>query len=69
MKSRKLGFRDAITIVRKRRKNVLPNLGFEIQLKKYEREIFQLQDDIEEKLPEDKYEKRNATIQSGDLKK
>ena len=69
MKTRKLGFRDAITIVRKRRKSVLPNLGFEIQLKKYEREIFQLPDDVEEKVAEERYEKRNATIQSGVLKK
>ena len=66
-----MGFRDAINIVRKRRKNVLPNLGFEIQLKKYEREILEPQNNQEERtvLVEEKSEKRNATIQSGNLKK
>jgi hypothetical protein len=32
----KLTFKEAIAIVRKSRPKVLPNLGFERQLKKYE---------------------------------
>ena len=36
MKKQKIGFRDAIAILRKARPSVLPNLGFERQLKKYE---------------------------------
>ena len=40
MKKKKMSFREAIRIVRKKRKNVCPNLGFERQLKEYEKEIF-----------------------------
>jgi hypothetical protein len=36
MRKERLTFKDAITLVRKSRPNVLPNLGFERQLKKYE---------------------------------
>jgi hypothetical protein len=36
MKKEKMGFKDAIALVRKSRPTVLPNLGFERQLKRYE---------------------------------
>jgi hypothetical protein len=39
MKYNKMSFKDAIALVRKRRPSVLPNLGFERQLKKYEEQI------------------------------
>lgn len=41
IKSRKIGFKEAIAIVRAKRKSVCPNLGFERQLKQYEREILE----------------------------
>jgi protein-tyrosine phosphatase len=36
MKKLNMSFKDAIAYVRKSRPSVLPNLGFERQLKKYE---------------------------------
>ena len=39
MKLKKIGFKEAIAEVRKSRPSVLPNLGFERQLKKYEETI------------------------------
>ena len=39
MKYNKMSFKEAIALVRKRRPSVLPNLGFERQLKKYEEQI------------------------------
>lgn len=39
MKTRKMGFKEAISLVRAKRKNICPNLGFERQLKQYEKDI------------------------------
>jgi 2-polyprenyl-6-methoxyphenol hydroxylase-like FAD-dependent oxidoreductase len=39
MKKEKLAFKDAIALVRKSRPSVLPNLGFERQLKRYEEDL------------------------------
>jgi hypothetical protein len=39
MKYNKIGFKEAVAEVRKYRPTVLPNLGFERQLKKYEETI------------------------------
>ena len=39
MKNRKIGFREAIALARAKRKNICPNLGFERQLKQYEKEL------------------------------
>lgn len=39
MKKEKMSFKDAIALVRKSRPSVLPNLGFERQLKRYEEEL------------------------------
>lgn len=36
MRKEKMDFKDTISFVRKARPKVLPNLGFERQLKKYE---------------------------------
>ncbi len=36
MRKEKIGFKEAITLVRNSRPKVLPNLGFERQLKNYE---------------------------------
>jgi len=35
MKKNKIGFKDAIGIVKNKRPGICPNLGFEMQLKKY----------------------------------
>jgi len=39
MKFKKMTFKEAVAEVRKFRPNVLPNLGFERQLKRYEEQI------------------------------
>lgn len=39
MKKNQMGFKPAINLVRSKRTGVCPNLGFEMQLKKYESEI------------------------------
>ena len=39
MKKNSWGFKEAIAFVRKSRPEVCPNLGFEMQLKKYEKEL------------------------------
>lgn len=39
MKKNRIGFKEAIQNVRSQRKQVCPNLGFELQLKKYETEL------------------------------
>jgi hypothetical protein len=39
MKKHKQSFRDAITLVKAKRKVVCPNLGFEMQLKHYEKQL------------------------------
>lgn len=39
MKKEKMTFKDAIALVRKARPSVLPNLGFERQLKRYEEDL------------------------------
>jgi protein-tyrosine phosphatase len=39
IKTRKVGFKEAIALVRAKRKNVCPNLGFEKQLKAYEQNV------------------------------
>ena len=41
IRSRKIGFREAIGIVRAKRKSICPNLGFERQLKQYEKDILE----------------------------
>jgi hypothetical protein len=45
MKKNSWSFKEAIGFVRKSRPEVCPNLGFEMQLKKYEREIFKKAED------------------------
>lgn len=40
MKKHRLTFREAINFVRDRRSVVCPNLGFEMQLKQYEKQLF-----------------------------
>ena len=39
MRKNDMGFKQAITLLRNKRKSVCPNLGFEMQLKKYEVEL------------------------------
>lgn len=39
MKKNKIGFKSAIAMVKSKRPGVCPNLGFEMQLKKYEIEV------------------------------
>jgi hypothetical protein len=39
MRFSKMGFKEAVAEVRRHRPSVLPNLGFERQLKKYEEQL------------------------------
>ena len=50
MRKNQIGFKPAINIVRSKRVGVCPNLGFEMQLKKYESELIVLENREQPKL-------------------
>lgn len=50
MRKNQIGFKPAINIVRSKRVGVCPNLGFEMQLKKYESEVIVLENREQPKL-------------------